>query len=56
MKTSGFGDCHLVGAKMECSKAGPFRGGHSLLGLPLSIAQAILAQAILAQAILAQGS
>ena len=37
MKTSGFGNCHLVGAKMECSKAGPFRGGRSLLGLPLSI-------------------
>ena len=47
MKTSGFGNCHLVGAKMECSKAGPFRGGRSLLGLPLSIvAQAILPEGV----------
>ena len=27
---------------MECSKEGPFRGGHALLGLPLSIGQLVV--------------
>ena len=42
MKRLGFGDCHLVGAKMECSKAGSSRGGRALLGLPFSIGQLVV--------------